>query len=171
MRMMKSTLVGVVCLDPKKLLEDGIRKELVQHISKALHTGLSFSTKSKPEELEQKLKALAQVMDGYKRSFEYIQVVSYRSQSKPTFNLLEFKDYVNINGLKIWQEEVTRIVNFNVEQECNGFLRTKVHSWESAYQSRYVPIPHYPSTDNVSRNFIGRLARELIRLTDPRLDN
>lgn len=75
MRMMKSTLVGVVCLDPKKLLEDGVRKELVQHISKALHTGLSFSAKSKPEELEQKLKALAQVMDGYKRSFEYIQVV------------------------------------------------------------------------------------------------
>ncbi|KAJ8965671.1 hypothetical protein NQ314_003953 [Rhamnusium bicolor] len=76
-------------------------------------------------------------------------------------------DYINVNGLKIWQEEVTRIINYNVEQECNGFLRNKIHAWQSVYQSRYVPIPLYPPTDN-SVNFIGRLAREVIRLTDPR---
>jgi len=50
-------------------------------------------------------------MDGFRRSFEYIQ------------------DYVNIYGLKIWQEEISRIINYNVEQECNSFLRTKVHSF------------------------------------------
>jgi len=47
-------------------------------------------------------------MDGFRRSFEYIQ------------------DYVNIYGLKIWQEEMSRIINYNVEQECNSFLRHKV---------------------------------------------
>lgn len=71
--MMKKTLVGVVCLDPKKILEDGIRNELVQHISKALHEELVFGPKSKTE-LEQKLNILGNIMDGYKRSFEYIQV-------------------------------------------------------------------------------------------------
>jgi len=50
-------------------------------------------------------------MDGFRRSFEYIQ------------------DYVNIYGLKIWQEEISRIINYNVEQECNSFLRTKVLSY------------------------------------------
>lgn len=70
--------------------------------------------------------------------------------------------------MKIWQEEVTRIISFNVEQECNGFLRTKIHAWESVYQSRYVPIPRHPPTDNISENFIGRLAREIICITDPR---
>ncbi|CAG9860794.1 unnamed protein product [Phyllotreta striolata] len=149
MRMMKSTLVGVVCIDPKKILDDGIRKELVQQISKAVDAELTFSPKPKQDELEQKLKILVRIMDGYKRSFEYIQ------------------DYININGLKIWQEEVTRIINYNVEQECNGFLRIKVHPWQSVYQSRYVPIPIY-STAEQSVNFIGRLAREIIRLTDPR---
>lgn len=149
MRMMKSTLVGVVCLDPKQLLEDGIRKELVQHISKALHTELIFSSKPKPEELDQKIKLLVHIMDGYKRSFEYIQ------------------DYINLNGLKIWQEEFTRIINYNVEQECNGFLRNKVQPWQSVYQSRFISIPLYPPTDN-SVNFVGRLAREVIRLTDPK---
>ena len=47
-------------------------------------------------------------MDAFCRSFEYIQ------------------DYVNIHGMKIWQEEVSRIINYNIEQECNSFLRTKV---------------------------------------------
>ncbi|XP_057658318.1 WASH complex subunit 5 [Diorhabda carinulata] len=149
MRMMKSTLVGVICLDPKQLLEDGIRKELVLHISKALHNHLIFSPKSKYDELSQKLTTLVSIMDGFKRSFEYIQ------------------DYINVNGLKIWQEEVTRIINYNVEQECNGFLRRKIHPWQSLYQSRYVPIPIYPPIDQ-SVNFIGRLAREVIRLSDPK---
>ena len=59
-------------------------------------------------ELMPKLDGLGAQMEGFRRSFEYIQ------------------DYVNIYGLKIWQEEVSRIINYNVEQECNSFLRTKV---------------------------------------------
>lgn len=61
-----------------------------------------------PGELKAKLQALGSTVDAFRRSFEYIQ------------------DYVDIFGLKIWQEEVSRIVNYNVEQECNSFLRTKV---------------------------------------------
>jgi len=58
-------------------------------------------------------------MDGFRRSFEYIQ------------------DYVNIYGLKIWQEEMSRIINYNVEQECNSFLRTKVVTFSAQNLSRY----------------------------------
>ena len=36
---MKSTLYGVIKVDPKKLLEDGIRKELVRLITYTLHQG------------------------------------------------------------------------------------------------------------------------------------
>lgn len=89
-----------------------------------------------------KLKEMAATMDGFHRSFEYIQ------------------DYVNIYGLKIWQEEVSRIINYNVEQECNNFLRTKVllktknnkkvdkclYSWllEPVTDGACVPIVVYP---------------------------
>ena len=59
-------------------------------------------------ELVPKLEALGAIMDGFRRSFEYIQ------------------DYVDIYGLKIWQSEMLRIINYNVEQECNSFLRNKV---------------------------------------------
>lgn len=67
-----------------------------------------------------KLKEMAATMDGFYRSFEYIQ------------------DYVSIYGLKIWQEEVSRIINYNVEQECNSFLRAKVRLNSSACLSLFL---------------------------------
>lgn len=36
------------------------------------------------------------------------------------------------------------------------------------YQSQTIPIPRYPPVDG-SVNFIGRLAREILRITDTRL--
>ena len=59
-------------------------------------------------ELIAKLDALGTQMDGFRRSFEYVQ------------------DYVGAYGLKIWQEEVSRIINYNVEQESNSFIKHKV---------------------------------------------
>ncbi|XP_046930134.1 WASH complex subunit 5 isoform X2 [Lynx rufus] len=104
----------------------------------------------KPSELMPKLKELGATMDGFHRSFEYIQ------------------DYVNIYGLKIWQEEVSRIINYNVEQECNNFLRTKIQDWQSMYQSTHIPIPKFTPVDE-SVTFIGRLCREILRITDPKM--
>ncbi|XP_015680672.1 WASH complex subunit 5 [Protobothrops mucrosquamatus] len=147
--MMKTTLVGIIKVDPKQLLEDGIRKELVKRVAFALHRGLTFNPRAKLSELMPRLKDMAATMDGFHRSFEYIQ------------------DYVNICGLKIWQEEVSRIINYNVEQECNNFLRTKIQDWQSIYQSTHIPIPKFAPTDE-SVTFIGRLCREILRITDPK---
>lgn len=61
--------------------------------------------------------------------------------------------------------QVSRIINYNVEQECNSFLRQKIYDWQSIYQSSTIPIPRFPRVDN-SVNFIGRLAREILRITD-----
>ncbi|KAG8010235.1 WASH complex subunit 5 [Nibea albiflora] len=148
--MMKTTLVGIIKVDPKQLLEDGIRKELVKRVAYALHKGLIFNPKAKMSELMPKLKDMAATMDGFYRSFEYIQ------------------DYVSIYGLKIWQEEVSRIINYNVEQECNSFLRAKIQDWQSVHQSTHIPIPKFPSVDE-SATFIGRLCREILRITDPKV--
>lgn len=124
-------------MDPKQLLEDGIRKELVRQVAGAFDRILVFNQKGRaPPTLQQLLITLAGTMSGYKRSFEYIQ------------------DYVNIYGLKIWQEEVSRIVNYNVEQECNSFLRTVILDWQSVYQSKAIPVPRFPPRDT-SVNFVG----------------
>ncbi|XP_065361019.1 WASH complex subunit homolog 5 [Calliphora vicina] len=153
--MMEKTLVGVIELDPKQLLEDGIRKELVKHLANALNVGLIFTPNVKQKnatiELETKLAQLAKTMDGYRRSFEYIQ------------------DYINVHGLKILQQELTRVINYNVEKECNAFLRNKIQDWQSQYQSTTIPIPTFPPLQgdcSKSNNFIGRLAYEILQCTD-----
>lgn len=123
--MMKKTLVGVVELDPKQLLEDGIRKELVKHLSEALHNSLTFNPKSKTMELVDRLCKLTRTIDGYKRSFEYVQ------------------DYLNIHGFKLWQEEVSAwgFVCF-----CSHRLR-----WDVTISTVDViayPPPHIDVPDN-----------------------
>lgn len=59
---MKTTLVGIVRLDPKRLLEDGIRRELVTRVATAMHVNLSFNPKAKPSELASKLAGLGQFL-------------------------------------------------------------------------------------------------------------
>ncbi|EGC36216.1 hypothetical protein DICPUDRAFT_151370 [Dictyostelium purpureum] len=151
---METTLVGIIEVDPKQLLEDGIRKELVLQIAQAMDRTLVFNSKNqKQDELLQRLRELSNILDGFRRSFQYIQ------------------DYVNIQGLKIWQEEFSRIVNFYVEQECNSFLKKKIYDWQSSFQSVAIPIPRFapPPGDNgpvQSVNMIGRLARELLNQTN-----
>uniref|UniRef100_A0A8D3D872 WASH complex subunit 5 n=1 Tax=Scophthalmus maximus TaxID=52904 RepID=A0A8D3D872_SCOMX len=88
--MMKTTLVGIIKVDPKQLLEDGIRKELVKRVAYALHKGLIFNPK------------------------------------------------------------------------------TKIQDWQSVHQSTHIPIPKFPSVDE-SATFIGRLCREILRITDPKV--
>jgi WASH complex subunit strumpellin len=79
------------------------------------------------------LEILAQRMDGFRRSFEYIQVLSSWHLYYLCIHYW-FQDYVSIHGLKMLQEEVSRIINYNVEQECNSFLRQKIFDWQSKYQ-------------------------------------
>uniref|UniRef100_A0A671MHE3 WASH complex subunit 5 n=1 Tax=Sinocyclocheilus anshuiensis TaxID=1608454 RepID=A0A671MHE3_9TELE len=83
------TIMYLINVDPKQLLEDGIRKELVKRVAYALHKGLIFNPKA------------------------------------------------------------------------------KIQDWQSVYQSTHIPIPKYPSVDE-SATFIGRLCREILRITDPK---
>lgn len=54
------------------------------------------------------MNALAVRMVAFRRSIEYVQ------------------DYIDLAGLKIWQEELSRVIYYNIEQECNRFLKKKV---------------------------------------------
>jgi len=104
---MEQTKLGMIEINPREVLEDGIRKELVRTMSDVMQRGLIFQDGKKILNTEQQLKTIATQLQGFKSAFEYIQ------------------DYVSIYGLKMWQEEFSRIVSFNVEQECNVFLKRK----------------------------------------------
>jgi len=197
MMLMQSTTIGLIRLNSRQLLEDGIRRELVRKLSDSIHTVLDFSTPigGLKETLEGKidndpalvngqlvqqansmlarLSHLTSIIDGYKRSFEYIQ------------------DYLLIYGLRMWQEESSRLVKFHVEQAVfaladhaaqfgasNPLGRTNESlagstigptvQYHSRYQSSKIPIPVYDN-DPVQSSFIIRILDELLRITSPKV--
>ncbi|XP_052859706.1 WASH complex subunit 5 [Anopheles cruzii] len=150
---METTLVGVVQLDSKALLVEGIRRKLVQSVSEAFHQHIVFSGKQKDaQELTGRLDALHKLMHGYRRSFAYVQ------------------EYLNIHCMRIWHEEVQRIVRFNVAHECAALRKNRPKEWSGQPEDgSLVRIPVYNPLDMSSVNCMGRLAREVLRITDPKV--
>lgn len=148
---MEKTLLGVIQVDPRHILEEGLRRELVRQVSHAMHQNLMFKSLN-AEEVNQNMSKLAVTLEGLKRSIEYLQ------------------DYIGIAGLKIYQEEIARIINYNTEQEANRYLKRKTFDAASRYQNRAIPIPRYTlpaGTDNSGAvNFMGRILSSLLFLTD-----
>ncbi|XP_061378405.1 WASH complex subunit 5 [Danaus plexippus] len=97
---MRSTLVGVIRVDPAELLEEGLLRELDGHINKKFFEFIEPQAK-KNNSLMNRLQKLAESMEGYKRSLEYIQ------------------DYINIHGLRILQKQVSSIINQSVSKEIS----------------------------------------------------
>ncbi|KAJ1434034.1 WASH complex, subunit strumpellin [Ochromonadaceae sp. CCMP2298] len=152
---MQKTLLGVIQIEPRQILEEGLRRELVRQVSRALHKDLTFHSMTQ-QEINQNMSRLATALDGLKRSIEYLQ------------------DYIGIAGLKIFQQEFARTINYNTEQEANRFLKRKTFDSASRFQSKAIPIPRVMSTggsvdnDEVGAvNFMGRVMSALLFLTDP----
>lgn len=67
-------LMGVIEIEPKEILIDGIRKELGRTLAHILHEGFIFNKKHNPQtdELEEKFRILRDKITGLKRAIEYI---------------------------------------------------------------------------------------------------
>jgi WASH complex subunit strumpellin len=151
---MQKTLLGVIQIEPRQILEEGLRRELVRQVSNALHHDLTFKDMTR-QEINQNMSRLAATLDGLKRSIEYLQ------------------DYIGIAGLKIFQQEFARTINYNTEQEANRFLKRKTFDSASRYQNKAIPIPRVMSTggsvdndESGAVNFMGRVMSALLYLTD-----
>ncbi len=153
---MEQTLLGVIQVDPRAILEDGLRKELVRQMSSAMHSTLRFPAVKEGDALAchsqvtKLLTTLSNRMTGYKLAIEYVQ------------------DYVDISGLKMFQHELSRITNYNTEQECNRFLKKKILDSQSKWQSRAIPVPRFApvKADMAGATFMGRTVGALLRMTD-----
>lgn len=74
MLVLDKVLMGVIEIEPKEILIDGIRKELGKTLATILHEGFIFNKKqvNMSDELETKFKLLRDKIKGLKRSIEYI---------------------------------------------------------------------------------------------------
>jgi hypothetical protein len=81
----------------------------------------------------------------------------------------------------MYQQEMSRIINYFTEQEANRYLKKKTFDSSSRFQSKAIPIPrlvsasiasNLPSKFTVSEdlgssfNFMGRVMNSLLFLTD-----
>jgi len=183
MLQMKSTLLGIVEVDPRAILQDGIRKELVRQISSALHKGLVFDLrtgrKRNPVEVRvavlwlwlcngtrecspgfvvvvadgasgsaggactpRRIPQVVRVHPGLHQHVRGAAVVSFMGHD--VTYLVGWWCVRRSYGLKMWQEEFSRILSFNVEQECNRYQRRTIMPMDSVYQSREIPVPLFP---------------------------
>ncbi|KAF7991199.1 hypothetical protein HCN44_002761 [Aphidius gifuensis] len=157
---LRSVSLGILRVDSTRLLEDGIRQELVKKITQSLHNNLTFDSKNKYNLID-KLNYLTIIMDGYRKAFQYIQ------------------DYININSLKIWHEEVTYIINIALEDELKNStwipgksLKNLLINNTNKNDVTFIDNSSSSITNSSNNNgdtFLGRLAKELIKITDPKL--
>ena len=146
---MEKTLMGVIEVDPKNILEDGIRKELINLLSFTFHKLIDFCpANSYNLDFHGRLNELGMRINSIKKSFIYIQ------------------DYINIDGTRIWYEESHRLLNYNVDLEGNQFLIKKIRL-DTKYNTLKYPIPRYAPVlkDTESITFIGRLVRYIVSIT------
>ena len=149
---MEKTLLGVIQVEPRQILQEGLRRELVRQIATAMHRDLTFREMTR-EEINTNISKLAATLDGLKRSIEYLQ------------------DYIDIAGLKMYQQEMARVINYNTEQEANRYLKKKTFDSASRYQNKAIPIPRLTSgglgaDDSGAINFTGRVMSAVLFLTD-----
>ena len=150
--MMEKTLVGVIEVDPKIILEKGIRTELLKLLAKTFHSYIDFKVNDKID-LNKKLNELINRISSIRKSFLYIQ------------------DYININGNKMWCEEMNKLINYYVEIEANKFLARKLKQKNDLYDNtKDLAPPKYPplKTSPESPTFMGRLTRFILNLTNPK---
>ena len=106
---MENTILGGKEVNPRKLLDEGLRKELVTHNSELFNNLLQFDFSADSETIASMVKhqasamrslsSLAGRLEGFQSALECVE------------------DYVCMHGLKMWHTEMSRIISYNVEQE------------------------------------------------------
>lgn len=167
---MRETTVGLIRVDSRRMLEDGMRRELVNKISSIMREKLvevpsqratnnnSDLVRAK-KEISERLDQLQEALNMYKRSFEYVQ------------------DYLNIHSLWIWQGELSRVINLDLDQatraltgDCN-FLKKESPSQSVDQQCIYQPMKLMTSSANpdyLDSSIVYQLFDVILKLSDPR---
>lgn len=151
-------LLGVMRVEPRNVLADGLRRELVTRVKK-LFAGLVFTPSPRTkQDLVEPVDALAKNANSLRRAFEHVQ------------------DYVGANALQLWHTELVRITRYLLHMEQQEFLRPR-HGKHfafklSAYYDRDCPI-EFPDSLQAAptggSSFISRTVQVLHGLTDPKV--
>lgn len=165
---MGETLLGVVAVDPRDLLRDGVRAHLVSTLTLTCDERLHFNLakvkrRDMPDTVVAVLIQLQRGMQASRAALEYAQ------------------DFVAMPGLAVWSRQTARVMALYTELECNSYTRHSIRPEDSAWQSDAAPIP-IRMTDPVPvkpavraalawlpspTTFLGRAVEACIEMTSP----
>lgn len=145
---------------PMRILEEGLRKELLIMLGEKLDKRMRFEKCQKYTDFEELLSDVGEELDSLKRAVEYIQ------------------DMLNIYGLKIWYDEYNKLVNVLVDVEWNYIrseeLPDEALKWASSEnQDDFNREITGVSTRKLKKSenaltFCGRLINAIVRFCDHR---
>ena len=143
---MDKCLMGIIEVDPYELLVNGIKNELAKFLSNQFHLNIRLKKTGTLADLLKLMKDLASDTYYLKMSLECVQ------------------DFIGIHALKIFGEQLGRIIEFNIDREFNikELQRKKIKN-ESF--SNLIDLPVYEAFDN-NNTFMGRLLYYIITLLD-----
>lgn len=158
---MDKYMIGNFQVVPMRILEEGLKFELLITISDQLDKSLRFSGCNTFADFEEKLTSVGEKLDSIKCSVEYIQ------------------DLVCIYGLKIWYDEYNKLVSTYVDVEWN-YIRMKelpdeALKWASSqndeeYMNQMaskIKTTNLKVSEN-SLTFLGRIINALLVFSDPK---
>lgn len=121
--MVESYLLGVIEVNPKELLDQGIRKELLILIHRILDQALFFPPKANGiDDFHKRLSKLSDDLGGFKQAVEYIQ------------------DFINAYGSKMFIEEFDRLMDAYTNMEIACLVTRKLGYEELSYDED-IPMP------------------------------
>eukprot|EP00825_Cyclidium_porcatum_P009656 TRINITY_DN14930_c0_g1_i1.p1 TRINITY_DN14930_c0_g1~~TRINITY_DN14930_c0_g1_i1.p1 ORF type:complete len:608 (-),score=99.24 TRINITY_DN14930_c0_g1_i1:421-2244(-) len=135
---MEKYLIGVLEVNPKEILENGIRKELIKLICKILDKHLIFKT-GQIEEFQTQLNNLASQLSGFKKAVEYIQ------------------DFICTYGIKAFHEEFDELITCYIEMEEQSFLTNKL-DLDALFYDKDIPMPD-PKKNWWINQFYGKISK------------
>lgn len=156
---MDKYMIGNFQVVPMKILEEGLRCELLSNISSELDRSLRFANCQSFKEVEAQLTKTGQNLDSLKCSVEYIQ------------------DLVCVYGLKIWYDEYNKLVSTYIDVEWNYVRRKELPDealkWASSQNQDYSSLSSSIKTGKLkvsekSLTFLGRVINSLMTYSDPK---
>ncbi|KAK9917364.1 hypothetical protein WJX75_003552 [Coccomyxa subellipsoidea] len=184
MRAMEKTFVGVVELQPTRLLEDGLRAHLAQRAAAAAATALSFRNPPAPLAYPPLSAAGRSALAGlFGAGASLSASIPGRQDLGARLGELAVKlralrdafesvqDLVDLPGLRVWHTQLQRVISANLAAELRRFRRVAESSMAgtSGRDSAAADSLGSPKDELYGEpvTFLGRLVGEMLRLSDP----
>eukprot|EP00850_Spirogloea_muscicola_P011249 SM000069S20686 [mRNA] locus=s69:228445:234772:+ [translate_table: standard] len=151
---MEQRFMGVIKLDPKRLVEEGLQQRMRGHAAGILQAAVATQDRLGKEALDVTLRSLALKLGAMQQTFACLQ------------------DVMHVDGVGAWRRAVASCIAHATEQalcvKCKELVRHSVTRIQQAQLSGRQQLATETAVYAPPVTFMGRLQLQLLHLCDPR---